>query len=114
MFTVILIILSLVFLIPTSGLSILGLVVYLFFKFYNKHSRIESAIVQIARKNSGGYCVNIPYNEAIAYALGVERVTHIQGEMVVFMTNIKEVEYEVTVNREPLGKRAIIEANQLW
>jgi hypothetical protein len=113
MFTVIVVISALVFLIPTSGLSVLGLGVYLFLKFYTKHSKVESAIYQIANKNSGSYCVDVPYNEVTAYAEGIDRIINNQGEMVTFMTNIKGLDFEVTVNREPLGKRAIIGANQL-
>ncbi|MCC4275994.1 hypothetical protein [Marinomonas communis] len=111
MFTAIVVVLSLVFLIPSSGLSLLGLVFYLFIKFKSKHSRVESAIAQIAGERSGGYCVNIPYSEVVAYAQGSESITHVQGEMVTFLANIKGRDYEVTVNREPLGRKAIIESS---
>ncbi|WP_420554778.1 hypothetical protein [Neptuniibacter marinus] len=114
MFTAIVIILSLIFLIPTSGLSLVGLGIYLFIKFYTKHSKIEGAIAQIANLNSGGYCVEIPYSEVIAYAQGIDKIINIQGEMVTFMACIKSVEYEVRVNREPLGNRAIIDASQSY
>lgn len=110
MFTVIVVVLSLVFLIPSSGLSLLGLAAYLFIKFYSQHSRVESTIAQVANEGWGSYCVNIPYSEVVAYAQGSESIINVQGEMVTFLANIKGSEYEVVVNREPLGRKAIIES----
>lgn len=108
---IIIILLSLIFLIPTSGLSIVGLVLYLLLKFYTKHSKIERAIVLVG-SNSGGMLSgsvvgNILYNDVLAYAQGLEQITKVQGEMVSFETQIKGVDYAVDLTREPLGTRAI-------
>jgi len=62
----------------------------------------------MSSRGSRGGCVDIPYSEVIGYAQGIERIINAQGEMVTFLTNIKGLDYEVRVNREPLGQRAII------
>lgn len=116
MLTFIVIIVTLIFLIPTSGLSLVGLAIYLFLKFGTKFYKVEKAIVALANENPTNfphYAVgNIQYSEVVGYAEGQERIQRIEGQLVEFKTTIKGNDYTVVVVREPLGSRAILGAKR--
>lgn len=110
------IIATLIFLIPTSGLSLVGLTIYLFLKFGTKFYKVEKAIVALANNNPTSfphYAVgNIQYSDVVGYAEGQERIKRIEGQLVEFEANIKGNDYTVVVAREPLGSRAILGAKR--
>lgn len=116
MLTFVVIIATLIFLIPTSGLSLVGLAIYLFLKFGTKFYKVQRAIVELAKENPTSYPFyavgNIQYSDVVGYAEGQERIQQIQGQQIKFKTNIKGVEYDVVVNREPMGTRAILGAQR--
>lgn len=110
-------IVALILAFPTYGVSLLVLAAYFFLTLGNKFSHIQEAIVQIASREDGydglGFAVdNIQYSEVVRYAQGIERIQGVQGKMVSFKTNIGGIDYDVIVNKEPLGSRAIINAKQ--
>lgn len=116
MFTFLVVLATLIFLIPTSGLSLFGLAIYLFLKFGTKFWKIQKAITVLADEDPTDYpyCTvdNIKYSDVVGYAEGLERIQRIQGQMIRFKTNIKGIEYDVVVNKEPLGTRAILGAKK--
>ena len=105
------IIIALILAIPTYGLSLVFLYLYHYFRVQRFMKHMELAIVQLARANygrRGALIEQVQYLDALIY--GDEEGKNItkKGHYVEFTVDIDSINYTVTVEREPLGKRAII------
>jgi hypothetical protein len=103
-------IIALILAIPTYGLSLVFLFLYHHFRIKRFTKNMEKAIVQLAR-NQGfktALIEEILYIDALVYGDEVGKNITKRGHYVEFTVDIDSINYTVTVEREPLGKRAII------
>jgi hypothetical protein len=103
-------IIALLLAIPTYGISLVLLFVYMSFKTLSFSKNIKKAIVFLSTdSNPLGACIEeIHYAQALAYADEVGSITSRRGQYVEFTVEIDEVNYFVKLSREPGGNRAIL------
>ncbi len=105
-------IVALVLAIPTYGISIILLFIYVHFKtrMYYKNSNIKEVIVYLSEDSYiVGRCFgDIYYMEALAYASIIGSIQTQRGQYVEFNVKIDGVNYFVTLDREPNGNCAIL------
>jgi len=103
-------IVALLLAIPTYGISLVLLFIYMFFKTSSFSKNIKKAIVYLSTDSHPlGTCFEeIHYAQALAYADEVGSITSHSGQYVEFTVEIDGVNYFVTLNREPGGNGAIL------
>lgn len=103
-------VIALIFAIPTSGISLIVLITYLYFSITNATKNIEKAILYLSNDSySLGICFdNIHYAQVLAYASERGKITDRVGQLVKFDVVIKNNLYSVDLNRELGGDGAIL------
>lgn len=101
--------------IPTYGLSVLALFAHMLYKAKNVKPNMENAIKFLSKsENIIGTCFKeISYPQALGYASEMGSITKKIGDFVEFETEIDENQYIVTLNREPNGRGAILNAKKI-
>ena len=108
-------VLALIFLIPTYGFSLILLVLYLWFSFSHFNKKMEKAVLYLSSDpNPLGACIDgIHYAQALAYAQERGQITKNSGQYVEFNVTIDNQVFSVTLNREPGGNGAILNARRV-
>lgn len=108
-------IVALVLAIPTYGISLAVLFLYLIFKTKNVKKNMNKAVVHLADNHSGlGVCFKeIRYVQARAYAEEVGEIKKQIGNYFEFSVEIDGKSYAVCINKEPEGKGAIIKSEDV-
>lgn len=103
-------IIALVLAIPTYGISIILLFIYMYFKTSSFSSNMKKGIVHLSTDSYPlGTCFEeIHYAQALAYADEVGSIISKSGQYVEFNVEIDGINYFVTLNREPGGNGAIL------
>ncbi len=106
-------ILALALAIPTYGISIILLFIYMYLKTSNLSKNMEKAIVNLSTDSYPlGTCFKeIQYVQALAYADEVGNIISQSGKYIEFNVEIDRVEYRVSLNQEPNGNSAILTSN---
>jgi hypothetical protein len=109
------VIIALILAIPTYGLSLLILLAYWFYKTKDLKANMEKAIVHLSNnKHSLGTCFNeISYPQAVGYAGEMGQITYQQGSYIEFSIQINRKKYQVTLNSEPDGDGAVLNAKNI-
>ena len=105
-------IIALVLAIPTYGVSLLMLFLFMIYKAKSVKSNLQKAIVYLSNNESiVGTCFKeISYQHARTYANEVGMITYQSGPYIEFEVQIDEKSYAVTLNREPNGNGAVLTA----
>jgi hypothetical protein len=103
-------IIALALAIPTYGISLVVLFIYIYFKTSSFSKNMKNAIVYLSTDSHPlGTCFEeIHYAQALAYADEVGSIRSQSGQYIEFNVEIDGVEYFVTLNREPNGNGAIL------
>lgn len=106
------VIIALILAIPTYGVSLLILFLYMLYKAKSVKPNMEKAIVYLSKNESAiGTCFKeISYPQALAYANELGVITNQIGPYIEFEIRIDEKNYAVTLNKEPGGSGAILNA----
>lgn len=110
-------IIALILVIPTYGLSLVVLFAYLCFRANSVGRNIEASIKSLATEKHtivGSCFPNISYNQVISY-IDSHRgdVTYRSGTYIDFNIILENKKYAVSLNKEPLGLRAILSAKDI-
>jgi len=105
-------IIALILAIPTYGVSLLILFLYMIYKAKSVKPNMEKAIKYLSKRESAiGTCFKeISYPQALGYASELGTITNQRGPYIEFEVQIDEKSYAVTLNKEPIGRGAILTA----
>lgn len=105
-------IIALVLAIPTYGVSLLILFLFMIYRAKRVKSNLQKAIVYLSKNESiiGTCFKEISYQHAHAYASELGVMTYQSGPYIEFEVQIDEKSYAVTLNREPNGNGAVLTA----
>lgn|GEM_PF-6268001 len=109
-------VLALIFAIPTFGLSIVSLFVYHYFRVKSFRRTMEYVIVDLAftPKFHSALIEEIKHIDAFVYAEEVGENISKKGDIVKFTVNLDGLSYSIELEREPLGKKAIISSKLIF